>query len=138
MFDKLIEFEKAMDGPINIHVPSHGLLELRFNLIEEEFMEVGEELADLSLMASVVSQGKADPAVMNDIKANLTKELADLLYVTFGTAVALGLPLVEAFNEVHRSNMSKLGDDGLPIRREDGKILKGPNYTPADVRQFIK
>ena len=60
----------------------------------------------------------------------LTKELADLLYVTYGFAVTFGLPIDEVFERVHRSNMSKLGADGKPIYRDDGKVLKGPNYQP--------
>lgn len=137
-YEKLLEFEVAMEGPIGIYIPDHDLLDLRFTLIEEEFLEATEELAELDALSEAVREGKADPKVMDETKANLTKELADLMYVTLGTAVALGLPIVEAFNEVHRSNMSKLDGDGKPIRREDGKVLKGPNYTPPDIRQFIK
>ena len=138
MYEKLLEFETAMEGPIGIYVPDHALVDLRFTLIEEEFLEVTEELAELDALAEAVREGKADPKVMDETKANLTKELADLLYVTLGTAVALGLPIVDAFNEVHRSNMSKLDADGKPIRREDGKIMKGDGYTPPNIRQYIK
>ncbi len=63
----------------------------------------------------------------------LAKELADILYVTYGTAEILGIPLEDVFQEVHRSNMSKLGLSGRPVRRHDGKVLKGPNYQEADV-----
>ena len=62
-------------------------------------------------------------------KAALTKELADLLYVVYGAAVTFGLPLDVVFNRVHASNMSKLLD-GKPLKRQDGKVLKGPNYQP--------
>ena len=58
------------------------------------------------------------------------KELADLVYVCYQYAENLGWDLDEALNRVHVSNMSKLGPDGKPIRREDGKVLKGPNYQP--------
>ena len=71
-------------------------------------------------------------------KVALTKELADLLYVVHGTAVAFGLPLEPAFVRVHQSNMSKLGDDGKPIYREDGKVKKGPNYQPPDLDRSIR
>lgn len=63
--------------------------------------------------------------------------LCDLLYVLNGTAVSLGIPLDECFAEVHRSNMSKLGEDGKPIKRNDGKILKGPNYSPPDLHSIL-
>jgi len=63
-------------------------------------------------------------------QADCLKELADLVYVCFQYAENMDWDLLEALHRVHKSNMSKLGDDGNPIRREDGKILKGPNYKP--------
>lgn len=59
---------------------------------------------------------------------NLIKELADLVYVTYGYAATFGWNLDEAVRRVHASNMSKLDEEGEPIFREDGKVLKGPNY----------
>jgi len=61
------------------------------------------------------------------------KELADLIYVCYQYAENMGWSLDEALNRVHESNMSKLGEDGNPIYREDGKVLKGPNYKPPDL-----
>ena len=61
------------------------------------------------------------------------KELADLVYVCYQYAENMGWLLDEAMNRVHESNMSKLGEDGKPIYREDGKVLKGPNYKPPDL-----
>lgn len=67
-------------------------------------------------------------------KEKLTKELCDLLWVTYQAAAFFGLPIEQAFRRVYDSNMSKLGSDGKPILREsDQKILKGPNYKPADL-----
>jgi len=66
--------------------------------------------------------------------------LIDLQYVLDGAFLSFGLHGVKtaAFNEVHRSNMSKLGEDGKPIRREgDGKVMKGPNYFKPDMAQFV-
>ena len=65
------------------------------------------------------------------------KELADLVYVCYQYAENMGWFLDEALNRVHLSNMSKLGEDSKPIRREDGKILKGPNYKPPDLSDLI-
>ena len=62
--------------------------------------------------------------------ADCLKELADLVYVCFQYAENLDWDLMEALHRVHRSNMSKLGEDGKPVRRDDGKVLKGPNYKP--------
>jgi len=65
--------------------------------------------------------------------------LADQLYILLGTMLAHGMQnvIAEVFDEVHRSNMSKLGEDGKPIKREDGKILKGPNYFKPDLGKII-
>ena len=101
----------------------HQMLNLRLRLITEEYQEVVTEI-DLG------RDGKGD------IYA-LAKELADLLVVVYGTAEVLEIPLHAVFNEVMNSNMSKLQDDGTPLRREDGKILKGPNYREADVEQIM-
>ena len=65
------------------------------------------------------------------------KELADLVYVCYQYAENLGWDLDEALNRVHQSNMSKLGGDGQPIRREDGKVLKGPNYKPPTLTDLV-
>lgn len=63
--------------------------------------------------------------------------LADMVYVVHGTALAYGIPLDEVLAEVHRSNMSKLGLDGRPILRADGKAVKGPGFAAADVAAVI-
>jgi len=65
------------------------------------------------------------------------KELADLVYVCYQYAENLGWLLDEALNRVHISNMSKLDEDGKPIYRDDGKVLKGPNYKPPDLSDLI-
>ena len=65
------------------------------------------------------------------------KELADLVYVCYQYAENVGWDLDEALDRVHKSNMSKLGEDGLPIRREDGKVLKGPNYQPPTLIDLV-
>ena len=65
------------------------------------------------------------------------KELADLVYVCYQYAENMGWFLDEALNRVHESNMSKLDDEGKPIYREDGKVLKGPNYKPPTLTDLI-
>lgn len=94
---------------------------LRINLLAEELNELKDAL----------EQG--------DIVETLDA-LIDLQYVLDGAFLSFGLHDVkeDAFNEVHRSNMSKLGADGKPIRREsDGKVLKGPDYFQPDLAQFV-
>jgi len=65
------------------------------------------------------------------------KELADLVYVCYQYAENMGWFLDEALNRVHLSNLSKLDEDGKPILREDGKVLKGPNYKPPDLSDLF-
>ena len=71
------------------------------------------------------------------IKAECLKELADLVYVCYQYAENMGWFLDEALDRVHKSNMSKLGEDGKPIYREDGKVLKGPNYKLPTLTDLI-
>ena len=94
------------------------------NLIVEEFKEFLE--AD-DFMFRVGSPPKEEAL----------KELADLVYVCYQYAENMGWFLDEALDRVHKSNMSKLGEDGKPIYREDGKVLKGPNYQPPDLSDII-
>lgn len=68
----------------------------------------------------------------------LAKELADLVYVAYGTAVSFGIDLDAVIAEVHRSNMSKLGEDGKPLLRADGKALKPPGYVPPDLTGVLE
>ena len=71
------------------------------------------------------------------IEAEALKELADLIYVCYQYAENMGWLLDEALDRVHLSNMSKLDDEGKPVYREDGKVLKGPNYQPPTLTDLI-
>lgn len=113
--DRVYDFHAATGTPINKWPPTQEELNLRYELITEELDEVLAELnPDLN-------------------KAKLAKELADLLYVVYGTAISFGIDIDRVFEEVHKSNMSKLGDDGKPVHRDDGKVMKGPNYRLPDL-----
>ena len=94
------------------------------NLIIEEFKEFLEAEGFL-FMHGVNHQEDA------------LKELADLVYVCYQYAENMGWLLDEAMDRVHKSNMSKLDEDGNPIYREDGKVLKGPNYKPPDLSDLF-
>ena len=98
-------------------------------LLREEFEEAMAELTRLTV------PGTPDETLEKFLA--LLKELADLRYVLEGAAVSFGLPIDAAFAEVHRSNMSKLGPDGKPIKDAGGKVLKGPNYSPADLTHLV-
>ena len=72
-----------------------------------------------------------------NVQEECLKELADLVYVCYQYAENMGWFLDEALNRVHESNMSKLDEDGKPIYRDDGKVLKGPNYKPPDLSDLF-
>lgn len=135
-FDLVKEFHHAFNhpSPKEITVLSPELLQLRFKLIFEELNELSAEFG-YELKAELISNTSFDNSKL-DI-ANIGKELADILYVINGFADNMGLPMNEIFKEVHRSNMSKLDDDGKPVYRPDGKILKGNNYSPADIKTVL-
>ena len=94
------------------------------NLIVEEFKEFLE--ADGMLFR----HGK-------NVQYECLKELADLVYVCYKYAENMGWFLDEALDRVHKSNLSKLDEDGKPIYREDGKVLKGPNYKPPTLEDLF-
>ena len=129
--DIVSEFHRKFNHPIDTKWTS-DLLELRMNLIKEETKEVSDEIIH---MVVDLERGKS---VTLDQKAKLLKELCDLQYVLSGTAVALGLDVQTAFNRVHASNLSKLGYDGKPIYREDGKVVKGPNYKLPNLEDLVR
>lgn len=85
-----------------------------------------------TLLAEEVSETLT--AIRDKDPVELLDGLTDLVYVAYGCALECGFDLDAALTEVHRSNLTKLGADGEPILREDGKILKGPNYSPPDLR----
>lgn len=118
---RVAEFREAFDG--GAQVARHELPAHRRTLLVEEAHEAAEALADL---ARALRNGE-DPLAAYQAVA---KELADVLYVTYGAADALGIDLPGVFVEVHRSNMSKRDADGQVLRRADGKVLKGPGYRP--------
>lgn len=129
-------FHKLFDQPVN-QAPTKEVVQLRANLIQEEAKEVLEELSNIKASLIRKEAGSKDTHAYYEHEVALLKELCDLLYVVYGTAVAFGYDIDGAFEEVHRSNMSKLGVDGRPVRREDGKALKGPNYFKANVAPYV-
>ncbi|TDI76200.1 MAG: hypothetical protein E2O87_00685 [Bacteroidetes bacterium] len=94
---------------------------LRFNLMKEENEEYFE-------------------AAQNNDLVEVADALGDMLYILCGTIIEHGMQdkIEEVFNEIQRSNMSKLGADGKPIYREDGKVLKGPDYFKPNIRAILE
>ena len=108
-----------------------------FNLpIQHEITNVDEELRDLRIRLIEEEVTEVKEAMYANRIYDVAKELADILYVVYGTALVYGIDLDWAFQKVHESNMSKLGPDGKPIYREDGKVLKGPGYVAPDMSEF--
>ena len=97
---------------------SDKINDLRINLIEEELNEFKEAVSK------------------KDLK-EVADALTDILYVTYGAGHAFGINLDDCFEEVQKSNMSKLGDDGNPIYNEQGKVMKGPKYFKPDLNKFL-
>ena len=92
-----------------------------------------EEYAEFNQAASKVRQEYYN----YQTRAHMLKELADLLYVCHQMAAFMGWDISEAYKRVHESNMSKLDEDGNPIFRKDGKVLKGPNYAPPNLEDLV-
>lgn len=121
-FDMVLEFHEKFGVAVNQPF-TEDLIHLRDALMSEEDEETHNELY-------AFEDGKICPK-------KLTKELADKMYVTIGTAITFGLPLEEVFAEVHKSNMSKLTKEGYVLRREDGKVLKSDQYQEPDLEKFF-
>ena len=98
--------------------PNENIVNLRLNLIEEELQELQEAIKQEDLL-------------------EVADALTDILYVTYGAGHAFGIDLDNCFNEVQKSNMSKLGADGKPIYNQSGKVMKGPKYFRPNLKQFL-
>ena len=130
--EKVRQFHKAMNLPINTQF-NIELLNLRKKLILEETQELIAELD-----AAIEQLQTEKQSVLRATFENMCKEMADVQYALSGLAISFGLPIEDAFDATHNSNMSKLGNDGKPIYREDGKITKGPNYHKPDLSNLIQ
>ena len=98
--------------------PENKIVQLRIDLIEEELNELKE-------------------AIKNNDLVEVADALTDILYVTYGAGHSFGVNLDECFDEVQRSNMSKLGEDGKPIYNDSGKVMKGPNYFAPNLKKIV-
>ena len=99
--------------------PSDKIINLRYDLIKEELDEFEEAIKSKNLK-------------------EIADSLTDILYVTYGAGHAFGIDLDKCFEEVQRSNMSKLGEDGKPIYNENGKVMKGPKYFEPNLKKFVE
>ena len=120
-FEKVKEFMTTFGQEVKdkAEFPNEKIVELRKKLIDEEFNELKDAINENDLI-------------------EVADALTDILVVTYGAGVAFGIDLDKCFKEVHRSNMSKLSEDGKPIYNENGKVMKGPNYFKPNLNQFLK
>ena len=111
-----IKYSKEMNPNLD-----QSTIDLRFRLMEEENKEYLE-------------------AANNNDLVEVADALGDMLYILCGTIIEHGMQhkIEEVFDEIQRSNMSKLGEDGKPIYREDGKVLKGPNYFKPSIKEILE
>lgn len=119
----VIEFHRAFQLPLRLEPAwdgiDSGLRDLRIDLLAEEVSEYRQAALQGDLI------GVADA-------------LADIVYVAYGAAISYGIDLDAVIAEVHRANMSKLGPDGRPVLRADGKVLKAASYRPPDVEAILR
>jgi predicted HAD superfamily Cof-like phosphohydrolase len=119
LLQQAVTFREAMDQPIA--TPDENVHELQFKLITEEYHELRDEY---------------ETELEGSLLVNQLKELADLVFVCYQYAAARGWDLDTAMRRVFESNMSKLVD-GKPLRRSDGKVMKGPNYQPPILDDLV-
>jgi Uncharacterized protein conserved in bacteria len=123
LLDSVSEFHRTYRVPMQdapLIMPSEDLVALRHRLMAEE----NEEYLDAARAGNQVEVADA---------------LGDQLYILCGTIITHGMQglIEEVFREIHRSNLSKLGADGQPLYREDGKVMKGPNYFRPDIATVL-
>ena len=120
-FEKVGSFMKTFGQEVKSKpsLSTDKINNLRLSLIKEELEELTDAMKKKDLL-------------------EIADALTDILYVTYGAGHAFGINLDRCFDEVQRSNMSKLGADSKPIYNENGKVMKGPNYFKPNLTKFIK
>ncbi len=120
-FEDVKKFMEAFGQKVinKTQFPDEKTMNLRYDLIKEELNELEQAMKTRDL-------------------TEVADALTDILYVTYGAGCAYGIDLDKCFKEVQRANMSKLGSDGKPIYNEKGKVMKGPNYSKPNLKQFIE
>ena len=119
-FEKVKKFMQIFGQEVRTKAsfPNDKIVSLRVELIREELSELKEAIEKKNIK-------------------EVADALTDILYVTYGAGHAFGINLDKCFEEVQKSNMSKLGSDGKPIYNDKGKVMKGPNYFKPDLGKFV-
>jgi len=126
-----------MNSPTSLHCRNQSLSDQAIQFRTAYGIQNGKDNRTMQQGLIAEEFQEFNEAVANEPYENELKELADLVYVCFQYAENMEWDLEEALDRVHKSNMSKLGLDGKPIRRSDGKVLKGPNYQPPILNDLI-
>jgi predicted HAD superfamily Cof-like phosphohydrolase len=148
-FEHVRQFHETFGHPIHAqpHVPDTKMIKLRLALILEEFIELSEACLNKEqegsknyLQQLKQAESQLHQLTKSDIDVDVVEvadALTDINYVTYGAGHCFGVNLDACMQEVQRSNMSKLGEDGKPIYNENGKIMKGPNYSRPDLKSVL-
>lgn len=141
----VVEFHEAFGHPV-VWSPKYApnvRAKLRVMLLVEEVLEF-VAASGFKLVIEYSNPASEDPICkLIDSKhppdiVQVADALGDIRYVTDGASLEWGIPLEKILREVHRSNMSKLGEDGKPVYRDDGKVMKGPNFTPPEIEAILE
>ena len=131
---KFYAMQKQLDAVKLFHT-TYGL-----GVSNEMKADLGEQKNNLRFELMKEENEEYLEAVQNNDIVEIADALGDMLYILCGTILEHGLQhkIEEVFDEIQRSNMSKLGEDGKPIYREDGKVMKGPNYFKPNFEEILK
>ncbi|QOD60320.1 nucleoside triphosphate pyrophosphohydrolase family protein [Polaribacter haliotis] len=112
----------------------------KLNIQETATVNISDERKKLRFELMKEENEEYLEAAQNNDLVEVADALGDMLYILCGTIIEHGMQdkIEEVFNEIQRSNMSKLGEDGKPIYREDGKVLKGPNYFKPNIKEILE
>ena len=142
--DDITAFEYFDEGNESLRNPDTYLNKTPLDMVKHFARVYGQTLGhpwvkdtDKDLLRLVLLKEEYAEVLSAVDAENLLKELADLVYVTYGYAATFNWNLDEAVRRVHASNMSKLDTDGKPLYREDGKVLKGPNYAEPNLTDLV-
>jgi len=131
---KFLAMQKQLDAVKLFHT-TYGL-----GVSNEMKADLGEQKNNLRFELMKEENEEYLEAVQNNDIVEIADALGDMLYILCGTILEHGLQhkIESVFDEIQRSNMSKLGEDGKPIYREDGKVMKGPNYFKPNFEEILK
>ncbi len=139
--DLVRRFHEVYGLPVKTDTPNvdRQRVHMRMRLIAEEFAELFGAVYG-SRAREIVEEATARAAAADSRRRDTVETadaLGDLVYVIYGMALETGIPMGAVLAEIQASNLSKLGEDGKPIYREDGKVLKGPHFFPPNLKKVL-